>query len=110
MVFSHRYFRTKMLTYVTLGVYLYALVILPALHVHDDTHHHDNDTAAVEAVHEAEANCGLCQFIHLTVPLCEAPELFSVTEKIFRQPPAANPSFPVTFVIGLPPSRAPPLV
>ncbi|MDR3232213.1 MAG: hypothetical protein LBT46_00850 [Planctomycetaceae bacterium] len=118
MTFSPRHFRTKVLTGVTLGVYLFALVFLPVLHVHGGGCHseqhqsccHTEDTTPDCVTAAEDENCPFCEFLHLTVPLFALPAQIDLSAAPAFEPPYAVLIAPVAAPTGLPPSRAPPSV
>lgn len=92
--------------------YLFAMVFLPGLHVHEVVA--PDSACACESHPEGELpehqddDCDICRALHVTVPLLtlDAPEIGLPTESPCPVPPLLRPV--VNDIHGVPSCRAPP--
>ncbi|MDR0326805.1 MAG: hypothetical protein LBI05_00765 [Planctomycetaceae bacterium] len=106
---------SRLVTYAALGLYLFALVILPALHRLCCEHTHaasccEHSEHTPQPTHDSDDSCPICEFAQLVVPY------WTVSEPLLRQP---DIGFTISFILLapsvahatiLPPCRAPPAV
>jgi hypothetical protein len=104
---------SRLVSCAALGLYLFALVILPAMHGHSCEHAADtccgHSESAPQHVPDAD-DCPICEFALLAVPY------FTVAEPLLWQAESVSDvSFVVSIpsvadVTALPPCRAPPVI
>ena len=106
-------FRNRWVSCAALGLYAFALIILPVLHEHGCDHPTETCCGHSEpapSLPDSSDSCPICEFAVLAVPFLTAsepllwqPDTISEISSTLSIPPVAG-------VTDLPPCRAPPVV
>jgi hypothetical protein len=107
---------SRLVSCVALGVYLVALVVMPAWHGHACEHEHTTETCCEHSDHVPDSppvsdnSCPICEFAHLAVPFHTIAEPLLWQADIVSEISFAVSIPSVGHATALPPCRAPPVL
>ena len=106
-------FRNRFVSYTTVGLYVFALIILPVLHGHSCEHPVETSSEHSEPAPgfpDSDDSCPICAFAVLIVPFLMAYEPLLEQTITFSELSCILLILPVVDVTDLPPCRASPVV
>jgi len=105
---------SRLIACATLGLYLIALVIMPALHRHDCEHAAEicceHSESPPHPTPHSDDSCPICEFALLAVPYLTVSEPLLWQSDIVSELFFTDSILSVAYVTTLPPCRAPPVI